>query len=75
MWGGSKMKVCIAQPEYSVDYNRSDELFEKQLELFDQCDASMDIIVFPESCDIPCLAKTKKMPKPALKNTTKDCWM
>ena len=54
------MKVCIAQPEYSVDYNRSDELFEKQLDLFDQCDDSMDIIVFPESCDIPCLAKSKE---------------
>ena len=54
------MKICIAQPEYSVDYNRSDELFEKQLELFAQCDDSMDIIVFPESCDIPCLAKTKE---------------
>lgn len=53
------MKICIAQPEYSVDYNRSDELFEKQLALFAQCDDSMDIIVFPESCDIPCLAKTK----------------
>ena len=53
------MKVCIAQPEYSADYSRSDELFEKQLELFAQCDDSMDIIVFPESCDIPCLAKTK----------------
>ena len=54
------MKICIAQPEYSVDYSRSDELFEKQLELFSQCDDSMDIIVFPESCDIPCLAKTKE---------------
>lgn len=54
------MKVCIAQPEYSVDYSRSDELFEKQLELFAQCDDSMDLIVFPESCDIPCLAKTKE---------------
>ena len=54
------MKVCIAQPEYSTDYSRSDEFFEKQLELFAQCDDSMDIIVFPESCDIPCLAKTKE---------------
>lgn len=54
------MKVCIAQPEYSTDYTRSDELFEKQLELFARCDASMDIIVFPESCDIPCKAKTKE---------------
>ncbi|MBR6683820.1 MAG: hypothetical protein IKL38_05705, partial [Firmicutes bacterium] len=54
------MKVCIVQPEYSVDYSRSQELFEKQLAFFDQCDESMDIIVFPESCDIPCLAKTKE---------------
>ncbi len=54
------MKVCIAQPEYSVEYNCSEELFEKQLDLFEQCDDSMDIIVFPESCDIPCLAKTKE---------------
>ena len=54
------MKICIAQPEYSVDYSRSDELFEKQLELFGKCDESMDLIVFPESCDIPCLAKTKE---------------
>lgn len=54
------MKVCVVQPEYSVDYSRSDELFEKQLALFEQCDSSMDLIVFPESCDIPCLAKTKE---------------
>ena len=54
------MKVCIAQPRYSTDYTRSDELFEKQLELFAQCDESMDIIVFPENGDIPCLAKTKE---------------
>jgi predicted amidohydrolase len=57
--GDKFMKVCIAQPEYSIDYSRSDELFEKQLKLFSQCDDSMDIIVFPEACDIPCLAKTK----------------
>ena len=54
------MRICIAQPEYSVDYSRSDELFEKQLELFDRCDESMDLIVFPESCDVPCLARTKE---------------
>ena len=54
------MKVCIAQPEYSTDYQRSDELFEKQLELFEMCDESMDLIVFPEACDVPCLAKTKE---------------
>ena len=54
------MKVCIAQPAYSTDYCQSDAFFEKQLELFAQCDSSMDIIVFPESCDIPCLAKSKE---------------
>ena len=54
-----KMKVCIIQPEYSTDYGRSGELFEKELEYLRACDASMDLIVMPESCDIPALAKTK----------------
>ena len=54
------MKVCILQPLYSVDYSRSDELFERQLELLAQCDETMDIIVMPESCDIPCLAPNKE---------------
>jgi len=52
------MKVCIIQPEYSVDYSRSDELFEKEIQLLEKCDESMDMIVMPESSDIPCLAKT-----------------
>ena len=54
------MKVCIIQPEYSTSYERSDELFEKQLEYLSLCDESMDIILLPESCDVPCLAKTKE---------------
>ena len=29
------MKVCVIQPEYSVDYARSEELFEKQLHMDD----------------------------------------
>lgn len=52
------MKVCIIQPPYSADYSKSDECFAKELELLDKCDASMDLIVMPESCDIPCLANT-----------------
>ena len=56
-----KMNVCVIQPEYSSDYERSDELFEKELHLLDMCDETMDIIVLPESCDIPALAKTKEM--------------
>ena len=53
------MKVCIIQPAYSTDYSKSDYYFEEQLKLIDTCDDSMDIIVLPESCDIPCLASTK----------------
>ncbi|MBE7046893.1 MAG: hypothetical protein E7396_05695 [Ruminococcaceae bacterium] len=54
------MKVCIIQPEYSVDYERADELFYKQCELMDRCDDSIDIIVLPELCDVPVLASTKE---------------
>jgi glycerophosphoryl diester phosphodiesterase/predicted amidohydrolase len=55
------MKVCIIQPAYSTDYSRSDEHFEKELALLAQCDESMDLIVLPEMCDIPCLAPTKEL--------------
>ena len=54
------MKVCVIQPEYSVDYSRSDELFEKQLAMMDRCDDSLDLIVMPESCDVPALAHTRE---------------
>ena len=50
------MKVCIIQPAYSTDYSRSEHYFDEQLKLIDKCDDSMDIIVLPEACDIPCLA-------------------
>ena len=54
------MKVCIIQPPYSGDYEQSQACFEKMLELMDQCDDTMDVIVLPESCDVPSLAKTKE---------------
>lgn len=54
------MKVCIIQPAYSLDYEKTDDYFKMEMELLEQCDDSMDIIVMPESCDIPCLAKTKE---------------
>ena len=53
------MKVCIIQPKYSTDYSQSDKYFEDELKLLSQCDDSMDIIVCPEACDIPCLARSK----------------
>ena len=54
------MKVCIIQPPYSVDYEKTEEYFGLEIELLEKCDASMDIIVMPESCDVPCLAPTKE---------------
>ena len=54
------MKVCVLQPPYSPDYSRSDAHFEIELALLDQCDESMDLIVCPEACDVPCFAKTKE---------------
>ena len=54
------MKVCIIQPSYSVDYEKTDEYFRNEIDFLEKCDDSMDIIVMPESCDIPCLAKTKE---------------
>lgn len=54
------MKVCIIQPEYSVDYSLSDLFFERELAMLDACDPSMDMIVLPEACDVPCLAHSKE---------------
>ncbi len=54
------MKVAIVQPFYTTDYSRADELFACELNMLDECDESMDVIVLPEYCDIPVLAKTKE---------------
>ena len=50
------MKAFIVQPPYSRDYAKSDEFFKWELDMFDECDESMDIVVFPESCDVPAYA-------------------
>ena len=54
------MKVCIIQPPYSANYADTEACFRAQLELMDRCDPSMDVIVLPESCDIPSYAPTKE---------------
>lgn len=54
------MKVCIIQPAYSTDFSKSDTYFEAEMQLLQQCDDSMDLIVLPEACDIPCLAGSKE---------------
>lgn len=55
------MKACIVQPFYTTDLSRADELFKWELEALDKCDGSMDIIVFPEACDVPCFAPTREI--------------
>ena len=55
------MKVCIIQPAYSTDFSKIDTYFEEEINLIDKCDESMDLIVLPEMCDIPCLASTREM--------------
>lgn len=54
------MKICVIQPEYSTDYGKSDELFQKELDFLKQCDSSIDLICLPESCDVPALADAKE---------------
>lgn len=55
------MKVCVIQPPYSAEYEKSDDYFNFVIERLDECDDSIDVIVTPENCDIPCLAKTKEL--------------
>lgn len=59
MKGIRKMKSCIIQPAYSMDYQNSDAFFQWELDALAQCDASMDLIVLPEYSNVPCLAKTR----------------
>ena len=54
------MKACIIQPHYSTDFSESDALFQWEMDAMDACDASMDLIVLPESCDTPALAHTRE---------------
>lgn len=54
------MKACVIQPHYSLDFSKSDDCFNKNLEYLEQCDESMDIIVLPEYSDAPALSKTRE---------------
>lgn len=61
------MKVCIAQPPYSTDFSQAEEYFRWEMEAFDRCDESMDLIVFPESADSPCMAHSEDDVKKPMK--------
>ncbi len=54
------MKVAVMQPYYSLDINDTEKLFRWELDELDKCDESIDIIVMPESSDMPAFVKTKK---------------
>lgn len=54
------MKVCIVQPEYAAQYEQSDLFFAREMDLLDTCTDDLDIIVLPEACDVPCLARDRE---------------
>ena len=54
------MKACVIQPLYSTDYSLSEKYFQWEMDILDQCDESMDLIVFPEFSDLPCLTRTRE---------------
>lgn len=51
------MKVAVVQPPYSTRAREMEEYFAKYLALCDECDDTMDLIVFPEYCDVPVAAE------------------
>ena len=57
------MKACVIQPPYTTDFSKADEHFKYYIDFLDKCDSSMDIIVLPESSDIPALSKTPEQRK------------
>ena len=65
------MKVCIIQPEYSLDYDRSAELLQWELDALDRCDRSMDLIVLPEASDVPAFAKTRALAEQSIERFNK----
>ncbi len=52
------MKICVIQPPYSMEYRDAEKCFAKELEYLEACDASLDLIVLPEYCDVPVNTKT-----------------
>ncbi|MCL2008060.1 MAG: hypothetical protein FWG77_08250 [Treponema sp.] len=47
------MKVCAIQPKYPHKQEESDECILFFLDTLDQCDESIDLILFPEGCNAP----------------------
>ena len=54
------MRACVVQTPYSTDFSKIEEYIKWELNCFDSLDDSLDIVVFPESCDVACLASTRE---------------
>ncbi len=54
------MKAAVLQFPYSVRYEDSEQNFQKEVELLDACDESLDLIVLPEYCNIPALPTSRE---------------
>ena len=54
------MRAYVIQPEYSGDFSRAGELFERQLRLLDLIGGDADLIVLPESADVPAFASCRE---------------
>ncbi|MBO4407319.1 MAG: hypothetical protein J5849_06420 [Clostridia bacterium] len=54
------MKVTLIQPRYSADFSEAEELFQWELDALRSLDGSSDLILLPESADVPALARTEE---------------
>ena len=54
------MKVRIIQTDYTVNPEDLQQNFEKMIALMEECNEPLDIIVMPESCDVPAAQMGKK---------------
>lgn len=56
----SEMKACVIQPPYGSDSSRNDEFIAFTLQQLEECEEDLDIVVLPEYCELPCVAKTEE---------------
>ena len=69
------MKVCIIQPKYEMDHTKTADISAWILDALDRCDETMDVIVLPESSDIPCFAKDEdEMLQSYAENNRRAAW-
>ncbi|MBR3893510.1 MAG: hypothetical protein IKJ35_00020 [Clostridia bacterium] len=50
----------MIQPHFSTKFEDTERCFQEIVTLLNRCDESMDVIVCPESCDVPAFAETRE---------------